>query len=359
MGDLSLARRAAQRALALQPHRRRVAARLRAATWRQQGFDWQQQFAIFRYTGKVSKDDAKLNTHGVNNAMALKTSGLWWLVTGDADDRRAVDRQLAHAWTAITCCRTACTAATSTMPAPTRRRAPSCARWSRACSRSSISSPSSAIPRSATGWRRSPSTRCRGPSTATCGRISTISSRTRSSAACGSAIVDDQRARLEPLRPRAELRLLHRQHAPGLAEVRREPVDGDPGRRPGRGRVRPERGDDHRSRQRGRHADRGHRVSVPRSGRHRRVPGARGGVPAAGPRPGLGDRRRDRRERRAAGERPAEHVPPDRAHLEARRPRHASPADGRPGDAMVQRLDRARARTAGLRAAHRRGLAAR
>jgi len=60
-----------------------------------QGFDWKSQFADFRYTGKVSKADAKLNTHVVNNAMALKMSGVWWLVTGDPDDRRAVDRQLA------------------------------------------------------------------------------------------------------------------------------------------------------------------------------------------------------------------------------------------------------------------------
>jgi hypothetical protein len=60
-----------------------------------QGFDWKGQFATFRYTDKVSKDDAKLNTHVVNNAMALKVSGLWWLVTGDPDDKRAAGHQLA------------------------------------------------------------------------------------------------------------------------------------------------------------------------------------------------------------------------------------------------------------------------
>jgi uncharacterized protein len=61
----------------------------------QQGFDWKQQFASFRYTGKVTKDDARLNTHVVNNAMALKMSGVWWLVSGDPDDRRAASHQLA------------------------------------------------------------------------------------------------------------------------------------------------------------------------------------------------------------------------------------------------------------------------
>jgi glycosyl hydrolase family 127 (putative beta-L-arabinofuranosidase)/beta-L-arabinofuranosidase (glycosyl hydrolase family 127) len=60
-----------------------------------QGFDWKQQFASFRYTGKVTKADAELNTHVVNNAMALKMSGLWWLVTGDPDDKRAAGHQLA------------------------------------------------------------------------------------------------------------------------------------------------------------------------------------------------------------------------------------------------------------------------
>ncbi len=43
----------------------------------------------------MSKADAKLNTHVVNNAMAQKMSGLWWLVSGDPDDRRAVGHHLA------------------------------------------------------------------------------------------------------------------------------------------------------------------------------------------------------------------------------------------------------------------------
>jgi hypothetical protein len=58
-----------------------------------QGFDWRQQFADFKYTEKVTKADAKLNTHVVNNAMALKHSGVWWLVTGADDDKQAVTRQ--------------------------------------------------------------------------------------------------------------------------------------------------------------------------------------------------------------------------------------------------------------------------
>ena len=58
-----------------------------------QGIDWRQQFADFKYTDKVTKADAKLNTHVVNNAMALKHSGVWWLVTGADEDKQAVARQ--------------------------------------------------------------------------------------------------------------------------------------------------------------------------------------------------------------------------------------------------------------------------
>jgi uncharacterized protein len=39
--------------------------------------------------------DIAMQTHGVNNAMALKTAPIWWLVSGDASDRTALDRQLA------------------------------------------------------------------------------------------------------------------------------------------------------------------------------------------------------------------------------------------------------------------------
>jgi DUF1680 family protein len=59
-----------------------------------QGHDWKSQFAPFVYTSKVNKPQLTLATHVVNNAMALKTEGEWWLVSGDASDRGAVARQL-------------------------------------------------------------------------------------------------------------------------------------------------------------------------------------------------------------------------------------------------------------------------
>lgn len=57
-----------------------------------QGYDWKGHFANFLYPGKVTKKDANLKTHVVNNAMALKVSGVWSVVSGDASDRQAVAR---------------------------------------------------------------------------------------------------------------------------------------------------------------------------------------------------------------------------------------------------------------------------
>ena len=62
---------------------------------RQQGHDWEAQFANFKTTEKVTRRDANLSTHGVNNAMALKAAAVWWLVTGDRAQRDALYRQFA------------------------------------------------------------------------------------------------------------------------------------------------------------------------------------------------------------------------------------------------------------------------
>lgn len=59
-----------------------------------QGYDWKAQFADFPYRDRVNKDQINLKTHVVNNAMALKTSAVWWLLTGDKSDHDAVYKQL-------------------------------------------------------------------------------------------------------------------------------------------------------------------------------------------------------------------------------------------------------------------------
>jgi hypothetical protein len=58
-----------------------------------QGYDWKDHFAHFEFPAKVQKSQANLKSHVVNNAMALKTSAVWWLVSRDPSDREAVSRQ--------------------------------------------------------------------------------------------------------------------------------------------------------------------------------------------------------------------------------------------------------------------------
>jgi hypothetical protein len=69
-----------------------------------QGYDWKQQFDHFEYTQKTNRSildgrgaglpDRAMQTHGVNNAMALKMSPVWSMVSGSAEDRNAVYRQI-------------------------------------------------------------------------------------------------------------------------------------------------------------------------------------------------------------------------------------------------------------------------
>jgi hypothetical protein len=72
-----------------------------------QGFNWEGQFQNFSFLDKQTKEstglaahpkeipEAAMQTHGVNNAMALKAAPVWWLVSGRPGDRAALDSQLA------------------------------------------------------------------------------------------------------------------------------------------------------------------------------------------------------------------------------------------------------------------------
>jgi uncharacterized protein len=71
-----------------------------------QGYDWKAQFAHFQYTQRITRETIRLEegkelgeiglaTHGVNNGQAIKTSPVWSIVSGEEDDRRAVQQQLA------------------------------------------------------------------------------------------------------------------------------------------------------------------------------------------------------------------------------------------------------------------------
>jgi DUF1680 family protein len=72
-----------------------------------QGHDWQAQFADFQYTLRTTPESIDLRpnskltergmqTHGVNNAQAIKASPVWSLMTGSDKDRRAVLHMLAE-----------------------------------------------------------------------------------------------------------------------------------------------------------------------------------------------------------------------------------------------------------------------
>ena len=60
-----------------------------------QGFDWKGLYVIGPYTEKVEKKAANLASHGVNNAMAIKTGAMWSLISGSAEDREASRQMLA------------------------------------------------------------------------------------------------------------------------------------------------------------------------------------------------------------------------------------------------------------------------
>jgi hypothetical protein len=71
-----------------------------------QGYDWEAQFANFKYTSKETSEklgllpgkpipDVAMQTHGVNNAMALKAAPVWWIMSGSPRDRWELDHQLA------------------------------------------------------------------------------------------------------------------------------------------------------------------------------------------------------------------------------------------------------------------------
>lgn len=59
-----------------------------------QGLDWKAHFADFAFCRKLRKDETSLSTHVVNNAMALKTSAVWWLLSRDPADRDAIRQVL-------------------------------------------------------------------------------------------------------------------------------------------------------------------------------------------------------------------------------------------------------------------------
>ncbi len=57
-----------------------------------QGYDWGHHFEHFIYPFKVNRTESGLPSHVVNNAMAIKTSTVWSVISKSPRDRAAVDR---------------------------------------------------------------------------------------------------------------------------------------------------------------------------------------------------------------------------------------------------------------------------
>jgi hypothetical protein len=71
----------------------------------QQGFNWQADFADFKYTERITPEmiklgehnglgDYALSTHGVNNGQALKAAPVWSVLSGSEADRRGFQQML-------------------------------------------------------------------------------------------------------------------------------------------------------------------------------------------------------------------------------------------------------------------------
>lgn len=58
---------------------------------KQQGYDWRGHFEDFKFTEKIlTQEECLLKTHVVNNAMAVKTPGVWYVQSNDEGDRKSV-----------------------------------------------------------------------------------------------------------------------------------------------------------------------------------------------------------------------------------------------------------------------------
>jgi hypothetical protein len=191
-----------------------------------QGFDWKALYADFPFKEKVRKEDSSLKSHGVNNAMALKTAALWSMISGSPDDREASRRMLQtldrfHGLP------------NGTFAADEHLAGQDPSQGTELCTVVEemfsleqliqiYGDPNLAGKTRTYRLQRS------------AGRVQQrhVGAPVRRAAESGSRFgrqtrLEHQRQSIQPLRARAELRLLHGQHASGLAEVCRESLDGD------------------------------------------------------------------------------------------------------------------------------------
>ncbi len=65
-----------------------------SARIKSQGFDWRGYFEKFPHLEKSTPQECNLITHGVNNAMALKTPAIWYRQSGEAGDLEAIHQMI-------------------------------------------------------------------------------------------------------------------------------------------------------------------------------------------------------------------------------------------------------------------------
>jgi hypothetical protein len=163
-----------------------------------QGYDWMAQYADFKYTQRVTPEflkleegnglkDPDLATHGVNNGQAVKTGPVWSLVSGNSADRRTVHRGGIHVFAGTLAGHFGrCGAGRPAGAAGLQRAA-------RYADRRHVGAP---VQPGAEPGGVQPAPQALG----------------------------ERRAGIEPLWPGTELRLLHGELSPGLAEVCEQPV---------------------------------------------------------------------------------------------------------------------------------------
>jgi hypothetical protein len=59
-----------------------------------QGYDWRNAFEHFQFTSRVPAEKSNLESHGVNNGMALKWPAVWWRHSGAEGDLKGVAMML-------------------------------------------------------------------------------------------------------------------------------------------------------------------------------------------------------------------------------------------------------------------------
>ena len=307
-----------------------------------QGHDWEAQFADFKTKEKVTRAASNLSTHGVNNAMAMKAAAVWWLVTGEKGDRAslyqmfdALDRYHGQP------------SGIFSSDEHYAGRDPS--QGTELCAvveaMFSLETDMAILGDAAFGDRLEKIAYNALPATLSADLWAHQYDQQANQVMCChlQPAMGHQRSGEQHFRAGAEFRLLHGEHASGLAEAGGEPVDGDAGWRARGGGVRSQRSDQRRSHHRG-----AYRLSVSRE-RHAAGEGRQAsGISTGAAHSGVGRDGLRHGERPACGSGEGGRVPAHRTRMEECGSCGAAFPNGRAHLDVVQQFDGGGARAAGV-----------